>query len=79
MQRGLVANGFGFGISNMRTVSEYAMDGKPLKFIPLQTEVPPLQLGIAVSRSSHISRTIQAFIDHCHEAADADRLPGVVT
>lgn len=78
IQRSLVANGFGFGISNMRTVSEFSMDGKPLKFIPLQTEVPPLQLGIAMSRAAHVSRTIQAFIDHCHEAADAGKLPGLV-
>jgi len=79
IQRSLVANGFGFGISNMRTVSEYSMDGKPLKFIPLRTELPPLQLGIAMSRAAHVSRTIQAFIDHCHEAADAGKLPGLAT
>lgn len=79
VQRGLVANGFGFGISNMRTVSELAMDGMPLKFIPLQTDIPPLQLGIALPRSAHVSRTIQSFIDHCHEAADANKLPGLAT
>ncbi|SFD97711.1 LysR family transcriptional regulator [Roseivivax sediminis] len=77
VQRSLVANGFGFGISNMRTVADSAMDGKPLKFIPLDSEVPPLQLGIAMSRAAHVSRTIQAFIDHCHEAADAGKLPGI--
>lgn len=79
IQRSLVANGFGFGISNMRTVSETSMDGMSLKFIPLETEVPPLQLGIAMSRAAHVSRTIQAFIDHCHEAADANKLPGIAT
>lgn len=77
-QRSLVANGFGFGISNMRTVSDVSMDGKQLKFIPLKTPVPPLQLGIATSRAAHVSRTIQAFIDHCHEAADAGNLPGLL-
>ena len=60
IQRSLVANGFGFGISNMRTVSDISMDGKQLKFIPLHTPVPPLQLGIAISRAAHVSRTIQA-------------------
>ena len=77
IQRTLVANGFGFGIANMRTVSEQSMDGRQLKFIPLDTPVPPLRLGIAMSRAAHVSRTIQAFIDHCHEAADAGRLPGI--
>ncbi|MBY6004932.1 LysR family transcriptional regulator [Salipiger bermudensis] len=79
IQRSLVANGFGFGISNMRTISEAALDGKMLKFIPLQTPIPPLQLGIAMSRAGHVSRTIQAFIDHCHEAADAGKLPGIMS
>lgn len=77
IQRSLVANGFGFAISNMRTASEVSMDGKPLRFIPLTTEVPPLRLGIARSRAAHVSRTIQAFIDHCHAAADAGKLPGL--
>ena len=77
IQRSLVANGYGFGIANMRTISESSMDGKALKFIPLITPVPPLHLGIAMSRAAHVSRTIQAFIDHCHETADAGNLPGM--
>lgn len=78
LQRSLVANGFGFGISNMRTVSEFSMDGKQLRFIRLETEVPPLHLGIVTSRAAHVSRTIQAFIDHCQQAADANDIPGLV-
>lgn len=77
VQRSLVANGFGFGIANMRTVSELSLDGKALRFIPLLTDVPPLRLGIAMSRATHVSRTIQAFIDHCHETSDAGNLPGM--
>jgi DNA-binding transcriptional LysR family regulator len=79
IQRSLVANGYGFGISNMRAASELSMDGKPVKYIPLKSDVPPLQLGLAMSRAAHVSRTIQAFIDHCHEAADAGMLPGFAT
>jgi len=79
IQRSLVANGYGFGISNMRTVSELSMDGKAVKYIPLKTDIPALQLGLAMSRAAHVSRTIQAFIDHCHEAADAGALPGFAT
>lgn len=76
IQRSLVANGYGFGIANMRTVMDASMDGKPLIFIPLDTDVPPLRLGLALSRAAHISRTIQAFVDHCHEVSEAGRLPG---
>lgn len=79
LQRSLVANGFGFGISNMRTVSEFSMDGKSLHFVPLKTSVPELHLGLATSRATYVSRTIQAFIDHCREAADGNQLPGLVT
>lgn len=79
VQRSLVASGFGFAISNMRTVNTHAMDGRPLKFIPLETEIPPLRLGVAMSRVAHVSRTIQAFIDHCYEETDAGGLPGIVT
>ncbi|MCC5958340.1 LysR family transcriptional regulator [Roseinatronobacter sp. S2] len=79
LQRSLVANGFGFGISNMRTVSEFSMDGKGLKFVPLETTVPPLHLGLATSKATYVSRKIQAFIDHCREAAAANQLPGLVT
>lgn len=78
LQRSLVANGFGFGISNMRTVSEFSMDGRQLRFIPLETPVPPLQLGIVHARTAHLSRTLQAFIEHCQEAAAANDLPGLV-
>lgn len=74
VQRGLVANGFGFGIVNMLTASETAADGRPLTFVPLVGPVAPLQLGIAVSRMAHVSRTVQAFVDHCHAVVDARRL-----
>ena len=71
VQRGLVANGFGFGIANMRTASETAANGEPLVFIPLEGPVRALQLGVAISRTEHLSRTVQAFIDHCHATVDA--------
>lgn len=77
VQRGLVANGFGFGIANMRAASQNADDGKPLIFVPLDAPAPPLRLGVAVSRTAHVSRTIQAFIDHCHETVDTRRLGGM--
>ncbi|SIN84405.1 LysR family transcriptional regulator [Vannielia litorea] len=79
VQRSLVANGFGFGLANMRTVSDTAPDGKPLIFLPLSGNPEPLNLGIATTRAVHVSRRVQAFIDHCHDLVDARRLPGLVT
>ncbi len=78
VQRSMVANGFGFGLANMRTVSDTAPDGKPLIFLPLSDNPEPLNLGIAIARAAHVPRRVQAFIDHCHDLVDARRLPGVV-
>ncbi|MBY6048554.1 LysR family transcriptional regulator [Vannielia litorea] len=78
VQRSLVANGFGFGLANIRTVSDTAPDGKPLIFLPLSGNPEPLNLGIATTRAVHVSRRVQAFIDHCHDLVDARRLPGLV-
>ena len=77
VQRSLVASGYGFAIANLRTISMQSLDGMPLKFIPLISDVPVLRLGIVMAKVTHVSRTIQAFIDHCHEAADAGSLPGI--
>lgn len=77
VQRSLVASGYGYGITNLRTVSTQAMDGRPLKFIPLDSDQPPLHLGLAMPRAPHLSRTLRAFIDHCHEAVDSGVLPGL--
>ncbi|MFT9257069.1 MAG: LysR family transcriptional regulator [Acetobacter sp.] len=78
VQRALITNGYGFGITNMHTVSGISLDGRELKFVPLQSNVQPLKLGIVLSRTAHISRTIQAFIDHCHETVDTKQMPGVM-
>ena len=78
VQRSLIANGYGFGLANMRTVSDTAPDGKPLIFLPLTDNPEPLHLGIATTRATHVSRRVQAFIDHCHDLVDARRLPGLV-
>lgn len=54
------------------------MDGKPLIFIPLKTSVPPLHLGLATSRATFVPRKLLAFVDHCLQAAEANRLPGLM-
>ena len=45
--------------------------------------VTPLADGVAATWERLLAgrsgaRTIQAFVDHCHEAADAGTLPGLV-
>jgi DNA-binding transcriptional LysR family regulator len=65
--RSLVANGFGFSVINYRPIGTHAPDGKPLIFVPLESEVPPLPVGL-LSLTGLASRSIySAFLDLCRE------------
>ena len=65
--RSLVANGFGFSVINYRPIGTHAPDGKPLIFVPLESEVPPLPVGL-LSLKGLASRSIySAFLDLCRE------------
>ncbi|MER8410241.1 MULTISPECIES: LysR family transcriptional regulator [unclassified Mesorhizobium] len=65
VMRSMVANGFGYGIANMRPLNTLAPDGKPLVFVPLDGDLRPLTMGVALPSSEHRTQTVQAFIDHC--------------
>ncbi|MDQ2634095.1 MAG: LysR family transcriptional regulator [Pseudomonadota bacterium] len=65
VMRSMVANGFGYGIANMRPLNTLAPDGKPMAFVPLEGDLRPLVLGAALPQAEHRTQTIQAFIDHC--------------
>jgi len=65
VMRSMVANGFGYGIANMRPLNGTSPDGKPLVFVPLKGNIRPLAIGVAIPNAEHRTRTVQAFIDHC--------------
>ncbi|PLP59394.1 LysR family transcriptional regulator [Mesorhizobium loti] len=65
VMRSMVANGFGYGIANMRPLNTLSPDGKPLVFVPLGGDVRPLTMGIAMPNAEHRTQTVQAFIQHC--------------
>ncbi len=75
--RSLVANGFGFGLINIRVQNTTAPDGRPLVFRPLVGELRPMVLGLITKRSGHRSRVVQAFCDHVRAAVKAGELPGI--
>ncbi len=64
VMRSMVANGFGYGIANMRPLNTMSPDGKPLVFVPL-TGLRPLTMGIALPNAEHRPQTTQAFMEHC--------------
>jgi len=82
VMRSMVANGFGYGIANMRPLNTVSPDGKPLSFVPLGGGFRPLTIGIALPNAEHRTQTIQAFIDHCRTFVGdqgvfgLERLPG---
>jgi DNA-binding transcriptional LysR family regulator len=65
VMRSMVANGFGYAIANMRPLNTLSPDGKPLVFVRLDGDLRPLTMGVAVPKTEHRTRTVQAFIDHC--------------
>ena len=67
VMRSLVANGFGYGIANMRPLNTLSPDGKPLAFVPLVGGLRSLTMGILMPNGEHRTKTVQAFIDHCKE------------
>ncbi|NUB44702.1 LysR family transcriptional regulator [Fertoebacter nigrum] len=65
VMRGLVANGFGYSIANIRPVTDVAPDGSRLAIVPLTGALRPMQLGLALPEGAEASQTIRAFVGHC--------------
>ncbi len=75
--RSLVANGFGFGLVNMRMPMDLSPDGAALSVLPLSDEVRPMILGVALKQTEHRTQIVQAFCDHVKSELDRGGLPGV--
>ncbi|MEX3015711.1 LysR family transcriptional regulator [Gymnodinialimonas hymeniacidonis] len=65
--RSLVANGFGYSIVNFRPIGSAAPDGKPLIFVPLDSDVPPIAVGMLSAKGVMDRRTCAEFLKHCIE------------
>jgi DNA-binding transcriptional LysR family regulator len=76
--RSLVANGFGYGLVNTRTLASVAIDGAPLCFIPLVDGPQPIMLGLATAVTEHRPGIVAAFIAHCREKIEREGPPGLV-
>lgn len=65
VMRGLVGNGFGYSIANLRPLNDLSPDGKPLRFVPLAGEKRPMRMGLLHTNDARNVNVIRAFIDHC--------------
>lgn len=78
VMRGLVANGFGYSIVNVRPMNDLAPDGKPMRFVPLTGDQRPMKLGILMISETDRTELHKAFLKHAEDwtTANTDRLLG---
>jgi DNA-binding transcriptional LysR family regulator len=77
VMRAMVANGFGYSIANIRLGSDRAPDGRRLVFVPLETTLPPMRMGLILPRPGPHRRAVAAFADLCRSTVTAATLPGL--
>lgn len=79
VMRGLVANGFGYSIVNVRPLNDLAPDGKPMRFIPLSGGKRPMKLGVLTNIGSDRTQLHKAFLTHAQDwiGEQANTLLGV--
>jgi DNA-binding transcriptional LysR family regulator len=70
--RSLVAWGYGYTLANARPAPERAVDGTPLRAIPLHGGPPPPRVGLARRAGLSPTRSAAAFAEACTEVV-ADR------
>ncbi len=67
MVRGLVANGHGYSILNLRPHGDLSYDGARLVCRPLKDPLPPLSIVLARVKGARLTRRAEAFAEHCRE------------
>lgn len=73
----LVANGFGYGLANIRPTSELAPDGKPLRHVPVSGAVRPMKLGLLLSDGAKSSLVVRRFVEHARAQLGSRAVPGL--
>ena len=76
VMRGLVANGFGYSIANVRPLDDLSPDGRPLRFVPLAGDARPMKVGLLTTQEAESVNVIRAFVDHCKTAYSDGQIAG---
>lgn len=77
VQRGLVANGYGYSLGNLRPVNQKSLDGNDLKYVPLSGFNPGLTLGIATLATIKKTIVVDSFSQFCREQISTEKIPGM--
>ena len=67
MVRGLVANGHGYSILNLRPSGDSSYDGAKLVCRPLRDALEPLSIVLARVKGARLTRRAHAFNGHCRD------------
>jgi len=78
VMRGLVGQGFGYSLANVKPQSQSSLDGSALVYIALKGEHRALQAGLLAPPRRHDSRLIDAFKTHVGESLQSGRIPGML-
>jgi len=76
--RTMVANGYGYTITNVRPKNLAALDGRKLKSIALAGEHKSMKIGIMTLLQDHKPRILTAFEEHCRGMITKDHIPGML-
>lgn len=77
VQRGLVANGYGYSLANVRPLNKKSLDGSGLSYVPLSGENQSLTLGIAVLDKIRKTMAVDSFNQYCIEQISSNHIPGM--
>lgn len=77
--RTLVANGYGFSITNVRPRNLTALDGRKLASVALAGQHKPMRIGIATLTQSDPPAILREFKKHCCSLITSSSIPGMTT
>lgn len=75
--RTMVANGYGYTITNVRPKNLLALDGRKLKSIKLDGNHKSMKIGIMTLKQEHKPRILTAFEEHCRKMITQKHIPGM--
>ena len=76
--RAMVANGYGYTISNVRPRSSITLDGHELVAVTLAGNHKPMRIGVATLLQERKPMLLEAFESHCREMISERSIPGMV-
>lgn len=75
--RAMVANGFGYGLANVRRRSDLSPDGRPLASVRIAGGARPVLLGLASARQGARPRVLAVFEAYCRAHVTDSAIPGM--